>query len=1090
MERNCDSCRYYGKCHTENTFLQLDSYIEECFYQKCSTNNTCGILLLEWIDSKNVYVRYSRLSRSDYGNYSKHDESHSIAILNAISSVLGKTKIDLLSAMDLWFLLHCAYGHDIGMPFSYDQMKEFWKNIREDSEFGEFFMECLVSEDADLCRAAQYINAISSKIKVDLVHGTKSNDQEQEKLGTEWVALVYRYTSYLTAEFVRKNHAKRSEEILASCEILQRQGHSQIEARFYKIIAKCCGYHGSNRDKILEELEKHEWDIEGENCHPRFVAYMLRLGDLLDIGNNRFDWIDAIHYGNMQEKSKLHKKKHDAIEHIKYTDKVIEIIARSDDENVCQVANDWFNSLKDEVRFLVMHWNEFAPDVLGGCTLSEPKTQVYLKNKIFYRIEDCEFKVDKNTLIDLVIGRNLYKTQFDFMKEYIQNALDAVKMKFWIDIKDGNLDYFIISDIKTKPAHRAEILPFDFKQIIFQQYAIDVVCEYREKKNPETQVNDDVIHIEIIDKGIGIDRECIDAISNIGSGWRRRKRYMAYLNSMPKWLKPTGGFGIGMQSGFMITNEIQIETRCDDDRQGRKIGLYSNKKNGRIEEKEYSVRANGTKISVDVPYRWFMDRENYKEYPELAIDAQMIDFMDPKQTIEIITSFIEKYLQTILGNPLFPVNVKQKGRKSKQIQGFWFGKNQKCSEFVWKGMSYSIFKTENCDKLLIWDNQCGIACQISLDDSSENIPVENWYFKGVKVWTNDQAEDKHRGLYRYIGNFNIDIMGLEVKDCLTIDRNRFKIGFAYRKLSDLYAVICLNFLIDNELLFCEPLTGRKFLRGLLAYKYSTEKGKQVIRNCLDDISSGQSLLSRDDAIVLHFGAASEEKAEPTMEIGTIYGMCFELYFSNSLRWGSIKHPIKNKVLEEEIRNSYTDVWDITDDDNNKLMPLIRSLLEENYSGTAAIWENEYVEIYKYDQSIYNEDSTAEVKRDVFLPQNGCRQIFYTKDNFFPELHVAKIPFMEDLKRDVSHKNAIISPIPAIFSDRDIVVSASVKEDPDEFYFNQIAGNELFVRLVDWVYTYQKIPQRYSRDQIKSAYEELVRYIYQQYISTQIIELLK
>ena len=35
-----------------------------------------------------------------------------------------------------------------------------------------------------------------------------------------------------------------------------------------------------------------------------------------------------------------------------------------------------------------------------------------------------------------------------------------------------------------------------------------------------------------------------------------------------------------------------IEVRCENDTKGRKIGLYSEKKNGRIEERDYPVKTN------------------------------------------------------------------------------------------------------------------------------------------------------------------------------------------------------------------------------------------------------------------------------------------------------------------------------------------------------------------------------------------------------------------------------------------------------------------------------------------------------------------
>ena len=47
-----------------------------------------------------------------------------------------------------------------------------------------------------------------------------------------------------------------------------------------------------------------------------------------------------------------------------------------------------------------------------------------------------EFNVNKEMLINLVIGRNLYNSKLDFIREYLQNSMDALKMKFWMDLED------------------------------------------------------------------------------------------------------------------------------------------------------------------------------------------------------------------------------------------------------------------------------------------------------------------------------------------------------------------------------------------------------------------------------------------------------------------------------------------------------------------------------------------------------------------------------------------------------------------------------------------------------------------------------
>ena len=92
----------------------------------------------------------------------------------------------------------------------------------------------------------------------------------------------------------------------------------RVEPRFYKLVGKICMAHTAPREEV-EQICKEEWDIEGKKCHPRFVAFLLRIGDLLDMDNDRFDTMALWHYGKLPRISELHKKKHDAVEHMLYT---------------------------------------------------------------------------------------------------------------------------------------------------------------------------------------------------------------------------------------------------------------------------------------------------------------------------------------------------------------------------------------------------------------------------------------------------------------------------------------------------------------------------------------------------------------------------------------------------------------------------------------------------------------------------------------------------------------------------------------------------------------------------------------------------
>ena len=45
------------------------------------------------------------------------------------------------------------------------------------------------------------------------------------------------------------------------------------------------------------------------------------------------------------------------------------------------------------------------------------------------------FEVDKDKLTDLMTGTNIYSNKMDFIREYLQNAMDATRIQMWMDIK-------------------------------------------------------------------------------------------------------------------------------------------------------------------------------------------------------------------------------------------------------------------------------------------------------------------------------------------------------------------------------------------------------------------------------------------------------------------------------------------------------------------------------------------------------------------------------------------------------------------------------------------------------------------------------
>ncbi|KAA6330676.1 hypothetical protein EZS27_020649, partial [termite gut metagenome] len=64
----------------------------------------------------------------------------------------------------------------------------------------------------------------------------------------------------------------------------------------------------------------------------------------------------------------------------------------------------------------------------------------------------------------------------------------------------------------------------------------------------------------IEDKGIGLSSDDLSYLMKTGSSSKNRNK-QNIIDNMPYWLRPSGTFGIGFQSIFMLTDRVEIETK-------------------------------------------------------------------------------------------------------------------------------------------------------------------------------------------------------------------------------------------------------------------------------------------------------------------------------------------------------------------------------------------------------------------------------------------------------------------------------------------------------------------------------------------------
>ena len=160
-----------------------------------------------------------------------------------------------------------------------------------------------------------------------------------------------------------------------------------------------------------------------------------------------------------------------------------------------------------------------------------------------------EFKapleVDRESLLQLARGGNLYRDRFACLRELIQNAADATLMRLFIE-----------RGAEAFPTHEGSMR--DLRQAL-QAYPIDVTIARLEDVSVGAAIWKQYRFV-VEDRGTGIARGDVPHLQKIGSS-RKNPTRAACIASMPEWMRPSGTFGIGLQSAFLVTQALTLDTK-------------------------------------------------------------------------------------------------------------------------------------------------------------------------------------------------------------------------------------------------------------------------------------------------------------------------------------------------------------------------------------------------------------------------------------------------------------------------------------------------------------------------------------------------
>lgn len=655
--------------------LTIEKHLEN--YSKMEGHNERHEKLWHaWYQNKNWLSQLLQVSLFSFPTYSKHDESHAASVMNNIEMILGQDRIASLSATDCFVLLHTVYIHDLGMCM----LKKDRKEIIENEEFVKMLDRLEQDGDPTVKRAIKVLK------RTDYLNSEKEEYTDKMKELYNAKLEVYYAIMELLADYRRSEHGEKSAETLYNwTKDASKLGGgfsmSGVPQRIFLSIAKCAEMHTKDVFSDILKLPRKDGGYASDYYHPRFIAVLLMLGDLLDMDNDRFHPMVMEFVEDFSETSMIHYEKHRAIRKLNISPDVIEIKADCENEKALRLVRKECDMLKEILQNAGYMWAAICPEGFKGTLPYLEETQLYLRgNQIPENLVTAQFHITQKKAFSILEGSNLYEGRFVFLREFLQNAIDATKIQYFNDYCGTAAYYYGDKNLKDKS-------PVEMNaNLSFENYPIEIGMRMQKKdasgktfdvtaeeilKNSFEDMEYGIL-VSVKDFGTGIDQERIVAISKVGNS---KEKEMKLVREMPSWLCPTAEFGVGLQSAFVLNDSFKCytHTRSEECYEITFSSGASSRHEGYINveplsKREGKYRTYGTCFEIYVPLdKKFPHSESVCTWSGRDPFAEDYASSRPARHAAEMISQMVIYLDRMLGELLFPVRLDIQHRKELQL---------------------------------------------------------------------------------------------------------------------------------------------------------------------------------------------------------------------------------------------------------------------------------------------------------------------------------------------------------------------------------------------------------------------------------------
>ena len=426
------------------------------------------------------------LVRETFPDYTMHDRQHAENVIAMVEQLLGPD-IGKVAPLEAAMLILAAYYHDIGMVYHPDELAA----LVEEEDFQDFLDE-----------------NPSAYLRVHQGDGIRRD---------------------VIVEYCRARHADRVSEHLFQIEpdTLAWDGVGIAEA-----LATLCQSHNQDLGALRSERFPTAFLAV---CDLRMCAILLRLADILDFDETRSPTAvyDHLRLAGAAEGpgaiSNTEWSKHMAARGFRFP------VERTPSYSIMAVASPRQPTIENEIRKFL----DVIEEELRGCRIlldfCDPRWRsLALPGQIDrsgiisvgYRYGEYRFLLDRHAVLGLFMGDQLYGDSYAFIRELLQNAVDACRLNVYLH---------------------------------------DVDPETMEVRVSAWEDEGGNYWLRVDDTGVGMDQGIVEKyFLGVGRSYYRSDELQADIlrkNKPRQDFLAISRFGIGVLSSFIVGDRVEVSTR-------------------------------------------------------------------------------------------------------------------------------------------------------------------------------------------------------------------------------------------------------------------------------------------------------------------------------------------------------------------------------------------------------------------------------------------------------------------------------------------------------------------------------------------------